>query len=96
MRNVGDSFILDCTVTGSYPSPVTLYAVVNDSVHMNIMNDPILTYTNLFTNNSGSYQCIADSGQAITTYTFNLDVRQATGNLLIFKFTFHAAYFTLS
>ena len=74
----GEMFVVDCTVTDSYPSVVTLYYFIDDGPHQDIINDPVVTFINLSTADSGAYQCIADSGQATTTYTFNLDVSEAT------------------
>ena len=75
-RTEGEMFVVDCTVTDSYPSVVTLYLVVDDGAHQNIINDPVVTFNGLSTADSGAYKCIADSGQATTTYIFNLFVSE--------------------
>ena len=85
-RTEGDMFVVDCTVTDSYPSVVTLYLVVGDGLHQNIINDPVVTFDDLYTADSGAYQCIADNGQANTTYIFNLVVSEATGKSLVLTF----------
>ena len=71
--------------TDSYPSIDTLYLVI-DGAHQNIINDPVVTFIDLSTADSGAYQCIADSGEANTTYTFNLDVSEETGKSLVLTF----------
>ena len=85
-RTEGEMFVVDCTVTDSYPSIVTLYMVVNHGPHQDIVDNPVITFNNLSTADSVAYQCIADSGQANTTYTFNLVVSEATGKSLVLTF----------
>ena len=80
-------FVLDCTVTDSYPSIVTLYLVIGDDLHQyNIINSPVVTFNELPIADIVAYKCIADSGQATTTYTFHLDVSEETGKSLVLTF----------
>ena len=84
-RTEGEMFVVDCTVTDSYPSIDTLYLVV-DGDDQDIINNPVVTFDDLSTADSGAYQCIANSEQATTTYTFNLVVSEETGKSLILTF----------
>ena len=60
-------------MTQSIPT-ATIYLIINDGTPMDITSQPTRTFNNLGPNNSGRYICSADSGQAITNYTYVLTV----------------------
>ena len=52
---------------------------------MDITSQPIRTFNNLGPNNSGRYICSAESGQAITNYTYILTVNAGMSYNYFFK-----------